>query len=368
MSLCPSPISNPNRNPIESLCWYGSKSKPRGMFLWILVVALVYLCIRSVNLFWGRRCLLRARRLHHATPPLARSAEREYERASRRGYAQALIPRAMLLEHGLPEGPEPLPPNPTVATDIYLQAALLGDAREQGFARERLAQLAPGVPVVARPQPAMRRVPVLEPVRHTPSGPVAVVKSDSQNVHDSCLVRHIKASLDKLPDPPQGQLVLLRQFLQTGSDEDKRRSNALRVIDSMETNTVELHGIHTTEANVLSKVWYATMVPGDEEETKLRRDMLVERLAEIAREKSCTSGRVARVVDALSVFDERVKLNPTWVLRREMLDKAAVLAQKTHDRPLKEVLLEHFIQDYVNTGLMPRYLVDAELKEWGDAI
>jgi hypothetical protein len=126
--------------------------------------------------------------------------------------------------------------------------------------------------------------------------------------------------------------------------------------------------LNLTESEVLAKVWNATHVVGDPNETGLRREMLVKRLAEGWEEGSCTSGRVARVVDSLSTFDQRVNLRPAWAIRQELLGRASVLAQQEHDRPLKEVLQETFTKEYVDTGLVPDYLLKAELEDWGDHV
>jgi hypothetical protein len=230
-------------------------------------------------------------------------------------------------------------------------------------------------------------VPDLEPVRRPPAEdaaggdaaapgpPVAVVRSDAQNVHDSVLVRHVKAALDQMPLPDSSslpeQLRGVREFL-GGSEEEKYRE-ALGVVDKIESNPASVTSLDMTEAEVLGRVWHATDVPGDADQTRLRREMLVERLSEVSREGSCTSGRVARIVDSLSTFDDRVALKPTWAIRQELLGRASVIAA-SHDgeaaggRPLRDVLRQVFHEEYVVPGLIPARLVEAELDDWGDAL
>lgn len=322
---------------------------------------------------WSRRrrrgILLRAHQLHHATPPRARSALRAYRQAARDGYVQAYLPMAMLIEHGLPDGPEPLAPNENDAQEFYMQAALWGDARERALATERVGPL-----IVARvriqeaarpPPPRPRRVAQLEPVNVETDGRVtARAPSDSQNVHDSVLVRHLRESVARLPVPTEGNLQTLhevRDFL-TG----RGAKGGVTTLDEMEKNTIPLTSLNLTESDVLARVWQATKVDGDEEQTSLRQDMLLQRMEESAQEGSCASGRVARVVDALSVFDQRVALKPSWAIRRELLDKAAVLAaEHKGPEPLVDKLRRVFTEEYVQKGLIAAAVLKAELDEWG---
>lgn len=348
---------------------------PRRIMITIFIILILLFLHRCLS---KRHALSRAIKLHHSEPPKARSAERAYAQAVSAGYTQAIMPMAQLLHHGLPDGPEPLLPDPLSAADLYLQAALLGDAREQGLARERLRELAPdvlqGIGMVAVNPPQQTRIPDLEPIRVTTEGPKAIVHSDSQNVHDSVLVRHLRTSLENLPSPDKGiddTINQLESFLSTeDAGSSAERYKALQTVKTMVENTTPVTSIGCTEKDVLAKVWNATLVIADPVETCHRRQMLTQRLAEGHVEGTCTTGRVARTIDALSVFDPRVQLKPTWVLRQEMLDKAAVISRshKEGDPPLKDVLYRSFMEDYVRPGLMPAYLVKAELDEWGDAI
>jgi hypothetical protein len=95
--------------------------------------------------------------------------------------------------------------------------------------------------------------------------------------------------------------------------------------------------------------------------------MLVNRLTECADEAACASGRVARVVDALSTFDERVVLKPGWVLRQEWMDKASSLRRSySGSAPFGEYLRTVLTKEYVDTGLCSRSALTEELDSWGD--
>lgn len=332
-------------------------------------------------LWWKRKqrvhnLLYEAHTLHHQQPPRARSALRRYREAAHHGYVQAYLPMAQILQHGLPDGPEPVAPNWQGAQDAYLQAALWGDAREQAKAEEHVAagrvmflrrERLQEIPVVRRD---VRLEVTLQP-QHPREGPVVPqIQSDSQNVHDTALVRHLKKSVEALDSPrtDMGEsLKSLRRFVTTF--DEPTRKNALGTIDQMEANALPVTALGMTEAQVLHKVWHAAAdVPSNETEAALRKDMLVQRLAEGFEEGTCTSGRVARVVDALSTFDERVQLKPEWAMRQEMLDKAAKLAAEMEPEPenMKEALYNTFKKDYVDAGLMTDKALKAELEGWGD--
>jgi hypothetical protein len=161
----------------------------------------------------------------------------------------------------------------------------------------------------------------------------------------------------------------IREYLNNLKNKHPNTANkALSTLNTMERNTEPLSALNMTEADVLHRVWSVTTQAG-EEEKKDRMRLLAERMAEGQDENSCASGRVARAVDALSVFDDRVVLRPQWALRRELLDKAAVIAkQPKNNLPLLEKLRQVFRQDYVDPGLVTDTQLDAELNEWGASI
>lgn len=145
--------------------------------------------------------------------------------------------------------------------------------------------------------------------------------------------------------------------------------DAVAGLDLVEKNTVPLTALKMTEVDVLRKVWGKIQAQQDETSRNNMKDMLVLRLAECGQEASCASGRVARIVDSLSTFDEgQVQLRPLWALRQEMLGKASVLRAELSETntPLIPKLRQQFTEDYVTTGLMTAAVLDAELASWGD--
>jgi hypothetical protein len=324
-----------------------------------------FLCYRAAAL--ARRAkeakdpLAAAERIMHVDgTPRARTAMAFYQEALAQGDTRALLPTARIMDHGVPQGPEPVAANPYLAIDFYRKVAVLGTVREQAMARDRLVEL--GDRAMELPPPRQQRPRAVQAPATDDGGP----RSDSQNVHDSTVVRSVKASLEKLPPSPLSMEETLKQ-VRTALDGDE---DALKGLDLMERNTQPLSSLKQKETDVLRKVW--GFIQGEQDGTK-RADMvtmLTLRLRETGQEASCASGRVSRVVDALSTFHESVNLRPTWALRQEMLAKAARLrGERPEDgstRPFKDVLRDAFVKDYVETGLASATVVDAELAAWGD--
>lgn len=307
----------------------------------------------------GERRLRSAMAHHHADVPRGRSAVREYVKASRQGYVQSYVPVATIYHYGLYQGPEPVDPDTGAAMDLYMQAALHGDARERALARDRLRELPAerpprvGTPVamVAQTRQAPRRVDL------------SSIPSDSQNVHDGTVVRSVRVALDKMNQ----DMLPLSDAIRGVRDTVSHDAQALKAVDLMETNTIPLTSLECTESEVLRRVWSRIHGEADKEKQQQMKDMLMGQLRDIAKEASCASGRVARVVDSLSTFDTAVVIRPTWVLRQEMLAKAAVIRERHEEGgvPLLDVLRRSFHQDYVDKGLATKGMVDAELESWG---
>lgn len=193
---------------------------------------------------------------------------------------------------------------------------------------------------------------------------------DTQNVHDPVLAQHVRTSYQSLPEPSGMDLgECLREIRAHIRDHPValERDRALRTLDRMEMGTQDMTYVDGKEVDVLHRVWPLLTVSGDAAATAERRTLLVHRLAEA--DGVCTSGRVARVLDTLSGLDDRVRLRSKFILRRELLDKAARLAaDPATKRPLLPTLREVFYRDYVMTGLVPVRILDEELHEWGEHI
>jgi hypothetical protein len=212
--------------------------------------------------------------------------------------------------------------------------------------------------VLPPPQPPRRRLQQQQPV--TVTGP----RSDAQNTHDSVLVAHLRKAVHALPQPTVDiapSLASLRAFLK-----DRGATLAMGTLDTMERNDMPVMSLGMKETDVLHRVWQETKGHPD------RETMLVQRLTECSDEAACASGRVARVVDTLSTFDERVVLKPGWALRQEWMDKASVLrsaySSSSSSVPFSTHLRDVLTKEYVDTGLCTRSALTKELDAWGECL
>lgn len=175
--------------------------------------------------------------------------------------------------------------------------------------------------------------------------------SDPQNVHDSTVVKSIKASLKKLPHPR----LSVGDSIQRARELCKDNRRALQTIDRMQTNTIPLLSLGMREADVLQKV--VSAIPDNDKD---KEAMLVLELQDAADTNSCASGRVARVVGTLCALDDRVSIVPTWALKQEILATASTL--NTHD---EEVIKSALYKAYVEPGLATATFIDKEVASWG---
>lgn len=339
-----------------------------------VVTVLVLLSISFVVIvylpYMRRTDYEKAQHAHHAEPPLGQTAIRHYDAvlAKEPQTTEALYEKATILDHGILQGPEPVLPNPTLAIGFYRQIAVMGTPREQALAMDRLRELDDRL--LLNPPPRRQHVFTLQRdlaatdnVRQVQTQRVHATpkpRSDSQNVHDSSVVKSVKTALDRLHPSQLSLETTLREIRQSLVDDQ----DALKGLDLIERNTHPVSSLKMTEVEVLRKVWGRIQSEPLPETKEDMVNMLKIRLNECGKDASCASGRVARVVDSLSTFDDAVNLRPLWALRQEMMAKASVLQKNYNLDNFQEHLRTQFTKDYVNTGLMTANVLDAELASW----
>lgn len=228
------------------------------------------------------------------------------------------------------------------------------------FATERLHRQPP--PILAQaPQPqTIRR----DAVPITRDRYQAV--SDSQNTHDSAVVRSVAASLKQISSSTgdrsvQDSIKEIHQEIQQRF-EGKERSEMIVLLERMGKNQVFLDAFDAREGEVLHRVWLASRKDDN------RRDMFFTKLREIQKENPCTVGRVARLVDSLNGLDERIQIKPAWVLRQEWLHRASKeYATYTDEKvPFSSHMKSLLRKEYVDQGLATDKMLSEEIDSWGD--
>lgn len=344
------------------------------MFSFTVVILLIAIAVAVVvvlgRLYRNKRSpLQRAQEAHHAEPPLGQTALRHYEKSiDTEPSTTAILEMAAIYDHGIYQGPEPVLPSPDRALMLYEEVVMVGAHVDRQLAKERIVEIARDRPRIFPNPPPRRQHVVLVPPEE-PRTNVEIIqnvnrapRSDSQNVHDSSVVKSVKAALQKLGPSPlsmEQTLVNVRRTLVGNED-------AAKGLDLIETNTVPVSSLNMREVDVLRKVWGRIEAEADPERKNNMRDMLVGRIAECGKEASCASGRVARMVDSLATFDDAVNLRPLWALRQEMMAKAGVLQSEESEVALDKRLREQFTKDYVETGLMTMEVMEAEVASWGE--
>lgn len=200
--------------------------------------------------------------------------------------------------------------------------------------------------------------------------PTVTVTSDAHNVHDSGVTKSLASTYNRLKKghPPVKSLseclVEVRKLC-----ESQNSKNALKALDTIEQSSTGVTALNDDkEVNVLHTVWNRLCTDHGEE----AKNILVSQLADCVHEDGylvCTSGRVARLVDTLSVIDPLVTITPRWATRRELLDLAATTRAKyTDTNTFKAELRSESKKRYVDTGLITQAMLDAELNTWIDNV
>jgi len=192
---------------------------------------------------------------------------------------------AAIYDHGIYQGDEPVMPSADQAIALYRRVEVVGAPVERELARERIVEIARrDIPrFFENADPVRQRVVVLDMPADVPRTDVHILenvnrapRSDSQNVHDSSVVKSVKASLEKLG--PSG--LSMEQTLVTVRHSLAENEDALKGLDLMEKNTLPVSSLEMREVEVLRKVWGRIDMEADPLQKENMREMLVGRLAE----------------------------------------------------------------------------------------
>ena len=250
------------------------------------------------------------------------------------------------------------------------------------------------------------------PVRPVPQQNIpAVVRNDSQNVHDRQIQQAFSNSIHKLKKLngynqraiPQREIVnQITDYIRTCVDLPQNvKTRAIATIGVMggqnETITAA-NGMR--EAEILGLVWNRIHAKENEKNVNNLKEALAHELADatVGGNPVCATGRVTRAINALEGTDRRddiVRFRPKWALKEEIQGKAArvrdeILQEATEEERdayetdgaagaraqniannvterMKKELLTRCTQEYVDQGLMTKDELANEVKAVAEA-
>ncbi len=212
------------------------------------------------------------------------------------------------------------------------------------------------------------------------------VLSDSQNVHDSTLLKTMKAVSDKIKSSPQPSSLQaeINNAIARADISNLRKQQATRALmQIMETRSF-VSSFEKNEDDILGSVW--NIVKGK----PLQEEALVNELSEMVEHGTvvCSTGRATRIMDTLNVINpEKAQFKPKWAMNREIVDKCGVVfnnAINDLDPPDRKVFEDgepggdysklvdaiskrvksELSNDYVKSGLVSEEDLNRELDSW----
>jgi len=229
----------------------------------------------------------------------------------------------------------------------------------------------------------------------------AVGYNDTHNTHNSQVVGTVANSIKKLGDSTEIRITVpetlreIRSFLATKPQCDKT-ADAYKSLDSIERNIIPIVSVNMKECEALNLVWNRINSDRHKEHVNDIKDMLYEQLADMQEhgKSVCATGRLSRIVDTFSTFDRDVQIKPTYVINKEMMEKAAKLrndmyasvgsdaalveklkagtapvdVQDRFDRDTKAKILGELTKDYVDSGIMTESAFTKNVEQWIDEI
>ena len=223
-----------------------------------------------------------------------------------------------------------------------------------------------------------------------------ITYNDTQNTHNPQVIATVAQSLKRLKDstniryPLQESIKQLRSFIMTKPECD-RRSDALKSLDSIERNIIPVTAVDMKETDALNLVW--NRINSYENPSDLK-DILYQQLSDMQEHGAsvCSTGRLTRLVDTFSTIDKDVEIKPTYVINKEMMEKAGKIRedmyagyspdtvdklragtadstiQSDFDKTVRNKVLETLTTEYVNSGIMTPAVFTKTTQEWIDEI
>jgi hypothetical protein len=192
--------------------------------------------------------------------------------------------------------------------------------------------------------------------------PINVRRNDTQNVHEHAVNKQLQLNITDLykqVKPNINVLPEIRNYI-TRKGKGDRRDLAIQILDDIERNEqVFEYYENLTLAEILSMVWIRIKQLKESENAK---EMLLNNLVDCIQHgyPVCATGKIARIVDTLTIFDESLmKSKPTWMIKEEIhakvanirdteYNKLSATAKKEVDALNTNAIQEKFTEDVLN--------------------
>ena len=294
----------------------------------------------------------------------------------------ARLPPTQIL-HAIPQNPiQIIPTNPfTIAPPLMVERPNL-----------HLNVL----PVPAYPLPDPVEPINIEQDNHAPAPARQNYRNDTQNVHDSTVIRTIKNSIQKLKEvcsirkKPEESIREIREMLNKLEENDKKK-DALQTLNAIERSTEQLSFSKMKEIDLLNLVWNRIHDDCHTTNKENLKTNLVNELAESIEygRPVCSTGRFNRVLDTLNSVDPLVTILPTDAINNEMMTTASKIRtdlfneynpeeqknidsdepnfiQQQFDTLLKNRIRTTFRENYVEQNILTQEKMDSMIEPWID--
>lgn len=227
----------------------------------------------------------------------------------------------------------------------------------------------------------------------------AVGYNDRHNTHNSQVVGTVANSMKKIREGTEIKKSIpetvreIRDYIKQKPDCD-RRNDALKSLDSIERNIIPITSVDMKESEALNVVWNRINSEHHKDHQEDIKDIFYQQLADMQEhgKSVCATGRLSRMVDTFSTFDKDVAIKPTYVINKEMMDKAGQIREQMYqeydeyvanklragtadpemqdefDKKVRTNIIETLTKDYVDTGIMTENAFVKNVEEWVDEI
>lgn len=176
---------------------------------------------------------------------------------------------------------------------------------------------------------------ILPEVDQVIDDPIPRRRNDTQNVHEHAVNRQLQLNIADLYKQVKPKISVLREVRNyiTKMAKGDRRDLAIQTLDDIERNDEKFEYYQKlTLPEILAMVWIRIKKLQDSENAK---EMLLNNLVDCIQHgyPVCATGKIARIVDTLTIFDESlIKSKPTWMIKEEIQAKAANIRDAEYNK------------------------------------